>query len=44
MVGHDGELKGVLSLDDELEGLAVQLNNIAAVIRNEQRTERSARP
>jgi CBS domain-containing protein len=44
VVGHDGELKGVLSLDDVLEALAVQLNSIAAVIRNEQRSERSARP
>lgn len=43
-MGHEGELKGVLSLDDVLEGLAIQLNSIAAAIRNEQRGERSARP
>jgi CBS domain-containing protein len=43
VIGNDGELRGVLSLDDALDALADQLSNIAGVIRNEQRAERAVR-
>jgi CBS domain-containing protein len=44
VTGKQGELIGVLSIDDVLERLAQQLSNIAGSIRNEQRTERLVRP
>lgn len=44
VVGKQGELVGVLSLDDVLERMAEQLMNIAGSIRSEQRTERLVRP
>lgn len=44
VVGSNGELCGVLSVDDVLERLAVELTNIAGCIRGEQSTERLVRP
>jgi CBS domain-containing protein len=44
VTGEQGELIGVLSIDDVLERLAEQLSNIAGSIRTEQRTERLVRP
>lgn len=43
VVGVDGGLSGVLSLDDILEGIAQQLVNVAGAIRSEQRIERYLR-
>jgi CBS domain-containing protein len=44
IVGQEGELLGVLSLDDVLERMAEQLTNIVGSIRGEQHTERLLRP
>jgi CBS domain-containing protein len=44
VTGKQGELIGVLSLDDVLERMAEQLLNIVGSFRNEQRTERLVRP
>lgn len=44
VVGQQGELVGVLSLDDVLERMAEQLMNIVASIRAGQHTERLLRP
>lgn len=44
VVGQEGELVGVLSLDDVLERMAEQLMNIVGSIRAEQHTERLLRP
>jgi predicted transcriptional regulator len=44
VVGADGELVGVLSIDDVVEHLARQLGHLADVIRTEQDTEIKARP
>ena len=44
VVGENGELAGVLSLDDVLERLARQLTNIAGSIRGGQQAERVVRP
>jgi|SRR5579863_2163425 len=44
IVGARGELVGVLSVDDVLDALAIQLTDIAAAIRSEQRLERLVRP
>lgn len=43
VVGGRGELVGLLSLDDVLEAFAVELTDVAAAIRAEQRAERSTR-
>jgi CBS domain-containing protein len=43
VVGADGGLVGVISLDDVLERLADQLSNVAGAIRNEQDIERAQR-
>jgi CBS domain-containing protein len=43
VVGADGGLVGVISMDDVLEQLADQLANVAGVIRNEQSIERVQR-
>ncbi|MBX5459917.1 MAG: CBS domain-containing protein [Steroidobacteraceae bacterium] len=44
VVRADGNLCGVLSLDDVLERLAAQLSSVAGCIRSEQRAERIVRP
>lgn len=44
VVGTDGTLSGVLSVDDVLERMARQLTNIAGSIGGGQRTERLVRP
>ncbi len=44
VIGQRGELIGVLSLDDVLEVLAVQMQNVAGSIRNERVIEGSLRP
>lgn len=44
VVGHDGELVGVLSIDDVIEHLAVQLGRIADLIRLAQQLEAVERP
>jgi CBS domain-containing protein len=43
VVGQQGELIGVVSLDDVLEYLAGELQSVAAAIRHEQRVERRLR-
>jgi CBS domain-containing protein len=44
VVGDGGELIGVLSIDDVIDHLAVQLGHIAGVIRSSQENEARARP
>lgn len=44
VVGDDGELVGVLSIDDVIDHLAMQLGHIADIIRLEQTIESSERP
>jgi CBS domain-containing protein len=44
VVSDDGDLKGVLSIDDVIDHLAAQLGSIAEVIRLGQQTEARARP
>jgi CBS domain-containing protein len=44
VVGPRGQLVGILSLDDVLDGLAAELQNVAGSIRNEQRIESAVRP
>ena len=44
VVGHRGQLVGILSLDDVIDALSSELQNIASSIRNEQRIEGSLRP
>jgi predicted transcriptional regulator len=39
VVGSEGELVGILSIDDVIDHLAVQLGHIADIIRFEQQTE-----
>jgi CBS domain-containing protein len=43
IVGAQGQLVGVLSLDDVLENMADELNAVAGSIRNEQRIEGALR-
>jgi CBS domain-containing protein len=43
VVGHRGQLVGVLSLDDVVDALADELGAIAGSIRNEQRIEAALR-
>ena len=44
VVGGQGELFGVISLDDVLARLTEQLQNAAGAIRSGQRVERALRP
>jgi len=44
VVGSLGELIGVLSLDDVLDVLAVELQNLAGAVRKERRIESDLRP
>jgi CBS domain-containing protein len=44
VVGHRGELVGVLSIDDVIQHLSQQLNRLANLIRLEQDVEFKARP
>ena len=44
VVGDDDELVGVLSIDDVIDHLAVELGHIADIIRLEQQAETSKRP
>ena len=44
VVGDDGELVGVLSIDDVIDHLAVQLGHIADIVRMERRAEGEERP
>jgi CBS domain-containing protein len=44
VVGERGELVGVLSIDDALDMLALQLTAIAGAVRDEQSRERKLRP
>ncbi len=44
VVGNDRELIGVLSIDDVIDHLAVELGHIAEIVRHEQREETSKRP
>jgi predicted transcriptional regulator len=44
VVGAQGELVGVLSLDDVVAALAAQLQDVAGSMRREQRLERELRP
>lgn len=44
VVGQRGQLVGVLSLDDVLDGLAAELQNVAGSIRREQQVESALRP
>jgi CBS domain-containing protein len=44
VVGGRGQLVGVLSLDDVIDGLAEELGSVAASIRNERRIESAVRP
>ncbi len=44
VVGDEGELVGVLSIDDVIDHLAVQLAHIADIVRMEQRAEADNRP
>ena len=44
VIGDDRELIGVLSIDDVIDHLAVELGHIAEIVRLEQRTETSTRP
>jgi CBS domain-containing protein len=43
VVGAHGELKGVLSLDDLVRSLSVELGGVAGAIDSEQRIERAIR-
>ena len=43
VVGELGQLIGVLSLDDVLDTLAVELHNLAGAVRNERRIESELR-
>jgi CBS domain-containing protein len=44
VVGDEGELVGVLSIDDVIDDLAVQLSHIADIVRLEQQGEADTRP
>ncbi|HEX7080441.1 MAG TPA: CBS domain-containing protein [Gammaproteobacteria bacterium] len=44
VVGSEGELVGVLSIDDVVDHLATQLSHIGDIIRFGQRAEAEARP
>jgi CBS domain-containing protein len=44
VVGQRGQLVGVLSLDDVLDGLAADLQSVAGSIRREQQIESALRP
>jgi CBS domain-containing protein len=44
IVGNDGELVGVLTVDDVVDHLALQLGRIADIIRFEQEMEVDERP
>ncbi len=44
VVAQRGQLVGVLSLDDVLDGLAVELQHVAGSIRREQQMESALRP
>jgi CBS domain-containing protein len=44
VVGNDRELIGVLSIDDVIDHLAVELSHIAEIVRLEQQAETSNRP
>jgi CBS domain-containing protein len=44
VVGRRGQLVGVLSLDDVLDGLAADLQSVAGSIRREQQIESALRP
>jgi CBS domain-containing protein len=44
VIDTEGELVGLLSLDDVLEVLAGELQNIAGAMRNERRIEGDMRP
>ena len=44
VLGDDRELVGVLSIDDVIDHIAVELGHIADVIRLEQQAETTARP
>jgi CBS domain-containing protein len=44
VVGNDRELIGVLSIDDIIDHLAMELGHIAEIVRLEQRAETSKRP
>jgi len=44
LVDADGELVGVISLDEVLDWLAAQLLNLAGTIQHEQAVERQVRP
>ncbi|HEU4592728.1 MAG TPA: CBS domain-containing protein [Steroidobacteraceae bacterium] len=43
VTGKQGELKGVLSLDDLLEAASGELRDLAVAVRNEQRIEKAQR-
>jgi CBS domain-containing protein len=43
VVGHRGELTGILSLDDVLDTLSDELQSVAGTIRNERRIETTLR-
>jgi CBS domain-containing protein len=43
VVGHRGELTGILSLDDVIDTLTAELQNVAGTIRNERRIEAALR-
>jgi CBS domain-containing protein len=44
VVGSRGQLVGVLSLDDIIDALALDLGDVAASIRKAQRVESALRP
>jgi CBS domain-containing protein len=44
VLGNDRELIGVLSIDDVIDHLAVELGHIAEIVRLEQQAETSNRP
>lgn len=44
VMGVRDQLTGILSLDDVLDSMAGLLGDVAGAIRNEQRSERTARP
>jgi len=39
VVGNEGQLVGVIALDDIIDALSAELQNVAGTIRNEQRIE-----
>jgi len=43
VVGHRGQLVGIVSLDDIIDNLALELQNVAGSIRNEQSIEGALR-